>query len=60
MIQFITDGVSAVIGYFGSVINATITSGGAWYSVAPLIGVAVAVGFVFGGIRICKSLIKGY
>ena len=60
MIQLITDGVTAVIGYFGSVITALVTSSGAWYSLAPLIGIAIACSLVFMGISVVKRLIKGY
>lgn len=60
MIQLISDGVTAVIGYFGSVITALVTSGGAWYSLAPLVGISIAVALVFTGVKIVKSLIHGY
>ena len=60
MVQLITDGVTAVIGYFGSVITALISSTGDWYALAPLVGISIACSLVFMGISVVKRLIRGY
>lgn len=61
MIDLITSGVTNVISWFGSVITAiTDQTNGSWKSIAVFVGLSIATTMVFGGIRIVKSLIKGY
>lgn len=54
----IGDGVTAVIGYAGSVVTA-ITSGGL-SALLPVIGMAVGIGLVGWGIHTVKSLTWGF
>lgn len=54
----IGDGVTAVIGYAGDVVEA-ITSGGL-SALLPVIGMAIGIGIVGWGIRTVKSLTWGF
>lgn len=58
MMVEIGNGVTAVIGYAGSVVTALTT--GALKDLLPVIGMAVGIGLVGWGIRTVKSLTWGF
>lgn len=60
MIQNLTAGVTAVIGWFGDVVTALFGESGSWAALAPIVGVAVGIGIAFTAVRIIKSIVVGY
>lgn len=60
MLDLISSGLTSVISMIGDVFKAIFTSAGAWNYVMPLVGLSIGISIVYIGIRIIKSLIKGY
>lgn len=60
MISSITSGLSAILGWFGDVVNSLFGTSGELASLLPAVGLAVSFGIVFSGIKLIKSVIKGY
>lgn len=66
MIDAISTGLSAVLGWFGQVVKsifapaATGTTNGVLAELLPAIGIGVALTLVFAGVNLVKSVIKGY
>lgn len=60
MMNAISTGVTAVIGYAGEVITAIVSDTGKMSAILPVIGLAVGIGLVGWGIRTVKSLTWGF
>lgn len=60
MATAITDGIASAISAVGSVISAITSTTGAWSAVLPMVGLAVGFFVCRTGVRMLKSLIKGY
>ena len=60
MIDAVTSGVAAAIGYLGDVVDAIFVTSGELAAVLPAIGLAIGVSLIGWGIGKVKSLIKGY
>lgn len=60
MASAIASGVTAVIGYAGSVVTAIVTESGELSALLPVIGMAIGFGIVGWGIRTVKSLTWGF
>ena len=59
MIAAVTTGITSVIGWVGSVINALTDSEGALYSLLPLFAIGIAISAVLLGVKIIKSVVWG-
>lgn len=60
MVETITAGVTAVIGWAGQVVASIFGSEGALADLLPIIGVSVGIGIVGFGIRTIKNVVWGY
>lgn len=67
MLSAVSDGVTAIIGWFGQVLSALTTAAsgsdpaGALYPLLAFIGIAVGLFIVFQAVRLIKSVIStGY
>lgn len=62
MLAAVTDAISTVIGWIGTVITAIVTGGdtpGALNALLPLFAVGIAISAILFGIRAIKSVIWG-
>lgn len=59
MIQAVTDGISQVITWIGTVITALTSSTGALYPLLPLFAVGIAVSAILLGVKMVKSIVWG-
>lgn len=62
MLAAVTDAITTVIGWIGTVITAIVTGGdtpGALNSLLPLFAVGIAISAILFGIRAIKSVIWG-
>ena len=59
MIQAVTDGISQVITWIGTVITALTSSSGALYPLRPLFAVGIAVSAILLGVKMVKSIVWG-
>lgn len=62
MLAAVTDGITTVIGWIGTVITAIVTGGetpGALNALLPLFAVGIAISAILFGIRAIKSVIWG-
>lgn len=59
MLQAVTDGISQVITWIGTVITALTSSSGALNSLLPLFAVGIAVSAILLGIKMIKSVVWG-
>lgn len=60
LVNAIGTGLTSVIGYAGSVVDALVGAEGALNALLPVIGVTIAFGVVGWGIRTVKSLTWGF
>lgn len=60
MVSAITTGITNAIKYVGQVFSAIFDAEGAWGPILAIIGLAIGFYVCRVGIRILKSLIKGY
>lgn len=60
MATAITTGITNAIKYVGQVFSAIFEAEGSWAAVLPVVGLAVGFFVCRVGIRILKSLVKGY
>lgn len=56
----ITTGITTAINSVGNVISAIVDTDGSWVAVLPMVGLAVGFFVCRTGVRMLKSLIKGY
>lgn len=59
MIASITSGVTSVIGWIGSVVDALVGESGALAPLLPLFCVGIAISAVLLGVRMIRSLVWG-
>ena len=59
MLQAVTDAISTVIGWVGTVISALIDTGGALGALLPLFAIGIAISAVLLGVKIIKSVVWG-
>ena len=59
LLQAVTDGITQVITWIGSVITALTSSSGALYPLLPLFAVGIAVSAILLGIKMIKSVVWG-
>lgn len=59
MLAAVTDAISTVLSWVGTVITSLTTSGGALYSLLPLFAITVAVSAVMLGIKVIRGFVWG-
>lgn len=59
MLAAVTDAISTVITWVGTVITALTSSTGALYNLLPLFAVGIAISAVLLGVKIIKSVVWG-
>lgn len=59
MLELVNSGVSGVIQWVGTVIDALVTEGGALAELAPLFAIGIAISAVLLGVKIIKGVVWG-
>lgn len=59
MLAAVTDAITTVITWVGTVITSLTTSSGALYSLLPLFAIGIAISAVLLGVKIIKSVVWG-
>ena len=59
MLQFVTDGITTVIGWVGTVVNAIIGSSGELSALAPLFAIGISISAILLGVKIVRSMVWG-
>lgn len=59
LIDSITQFLSAVVGWFGTVVDALLTDGGALAALWPLVGLSICFGLMYAGVRIIARFSPG-
>lgn len=59
MLEAVTSGITTVIGWVGSVVDALVTTDGQLSALLPLFAVGVAISAILLGVKICRSIIWG-
>ena len=59
MLTHVTSGITTVIGWIGSVINALFAESGALSELAPLFAIGVAISAIMLGVKLIKGMIWG-
>lgn len=59
MLAAISSGITSVLSWVGSVIEALTDSSGALYALLPLFAIGIAISAVLLGIKIIKSVVWG-
>lgn len=59
MLEAVTSGLTTVIGWVGTVLDALVTTEGDLATLLPLFAVGVAISVVFLGVKVVKSIIWG-
>lgn len=59
MLTLVTQGITTVIGWVSTVIEAVITSDGALYTLAPLFAIGISISAILLGVKLVKSLVWG-
>lgn len=59
MLQAVTDAISTVISWVGTVIEALVGSSGALSTLLPLFAIGIAISAVLLGVKIIKSVVWG-
>ena len=59
MLTFVTSGITQVISWVGSVLDAIVGTDGTLSSLAPLFAIGISISVIFLGIKIVKSIVWG-
>lgn len=59
MLQLVTDGLSTVISWTGTVVDSIVGTDGALATLGPLFAVGIAISAFLLGVKIIKSLVWG-
>lgn len=59
MLELVNSGVSGVISWVGTVIDALVTTNGALHELAPLFAIGIAISAVLLGVKIIKGVVWG-
>ena len=59
MLTFVTDGITTVIGWIGTVVKAIVGTGGALAELAPLFAIGISISAILLGVKIVRSIIWG-
>lgn len=59
MLEAVTSGITTVIGWIGTVLDALITTEGELAALLPLFAIGVAISAILLGVRVVRSFIWG-
>lgn len=59
LLEAISAALEAVVGFFGTVVNALLTTDGALAALWPLVGIAIAFGLVSAGVNLIARFAPG-
>lgn len=59
MLEAVTSGLTTVIGWIGTVIDAIITTDGQLAELLPLFAIGIAISVVFLGVKAIRSIVWG-
>ncbi len=59
MLEAVTSGITTVIGWVGTVVDALVTTDGQLSTLLPLFGIGIAISAILLGVKICRSIIWG-
>ena len=59
MLQMVTSGLTEVINWVGTVIDALVTEAGALNELAPLFAIGIAISAVLLGVKVIKGVVWG-
>lgn len=59
MLTFVTEGVTTIITWIGTVLTALVTEAGALAPLAPLFAIGIAASAILLGIKVIRGLIWG-
>lgn len=59
MLQYVTEGITTVIGWVGTVVNAIIGSNGELSTLAPLFAIGISISAILLGVKIVRSMVWG-
>lgn len=59
LLEAIAAALEAVVGFFGTVVNALLTTDGALAALWPLVGIAIAFGLVSAGVNLIARFAPG-
>lgn len=59
MLQMVTDGITSVIGWVGTVVTALVSDSGALHDLGPLFAIGIACSGVMLGIKVIRSITWG-
>lgn len=57
MLQFVTDGITTVIGWVGTVVDAIIGTDGALATLAPLFAIGISISAIMLGVKLVRKMI---
>lgn len=59
MLNAVTTGISTVITWIGTVVDALVTSSGGLYALLPLFAIGIAISAILLGVKLIKSIVWG-
>lgn len=59
MLTHVTSGISTVIGWIGSVVDAIIGSGGELAELGPLFAIGISISAILLGVKMVRSIVWG-
>lgn len=59
MLELVSSGITTVIGWIGTVVDALVGQAGELSSLGPLFSIGISISAILLGIKICRSIIWG-
>lgn len=59
MLALVTSGITTVIGWIGTVVDALVGEAGELSSLGPLFAIGISISAILLGVKICRSIIWG-
>lgn len=59
MLEAVTSGLTTVIGWIGTVVDAVVTTEGALVELMPLFAIGIAISVLFLGVKAIRSIVWG-
>lgn len=59
MLEFVTEGITTVIGWVGTTVTAIVSSTGQLKELAPLFAIGISISAILLGVKIVKSVVWG-
>lgn len=57
MLQFVTDGITTVIGWVGTVVDAIIGTDGELATLAPLFAIGISISAIMLGVKLVRKMV---